>query len=178
MLLIFEVCMNHNFSIEFNNVKLRPLELNDIESLRIWRNNPENSKYLKQIGYITPQQQIEWFHNYLNNDDEITFAIVDNEILNTIVGSVSLYNFKGGKAEFGKILIGEERAHKRNIGLNATKAVLKIAFDKLNLKEVFLECYEHNASAQKIYKKAGFVPTGEFRLDNVGKAIFYSISEI
>lgn len=167
--------MIHNYTIVSNDIILRQLKEEDIEQLRNWRNNEENTKYLRKIGYITPTQQKEWFDNYLENNDELTFAIVENKDLNRIVGSCSLYHFVDNQVEFGKILIGDSEAHGRGIGLCATKAVVEFAFKELNISKVVLECYEHNIPAQKIYKKAGFILTDEKRDDGFDKALFMSI---
>lgn len=150
-----------NFTLVYNNIKIRPLQISDIEYLREWRNNPANSKYLRNIGYISEEAQRKWFENYIKNEDEMTFAIDEIEELNRIVGSVSLYNFKGNQVTFGKILVGDEDAHGKNVGYNATKAVLDIAFRELSIEEVVLECYADNKTALHIYKKAGFQITGE-----------------
>ena len=169
--------MKHNYRIEKRNIVLRQLEQGDIEYLRQWRNNEENTKYLRKIGYITPEQQERWFDNYLKNDDEIAFAIVENKYLNRIVGSCSLYNFVDDQVEFGKILIGEPEAHGRGIGLEVTNAVVNFALNELNLNRVVLECYKNNIPAQKIYRRAGFVLTEEERDDGFDKAIFMNISK-
>lgn len=52
--------LNHNYCAECGNVKLRPLIREDIEALRIWRNDKEKTKYLRQIDYITPEMQQAW----------------------------------------------------------------------------------------------------------------------
>lgn len=167
--------MKHNYKIEISDIILRQLEQGDIEHLRQWRNDDKNNKYLRKIGYITPEQQNKWYNSYLENDNEIAFAIVENKNLNRIVGSCSLYNFIDNQVEFGKILIGDIEAHGRGIGLIVTKAVVDFAFNKLNINKVVLECYEHNIPAQKIYTKAGFNPTGKNRDDGFDKAIFYEL---
>ena len=167
--------MEHNYSTKYKNIVLRPLEKRDIEKLRIWRNDKKNTKFLRQIPYITEESQNKWFENYLENEDEICFAIEECQELNRLVGSLSLYNFNGNVAEFGKILIGDIEAHGRKIGYNATKTVLKIAFDVLKLKKVILEVYEDNLAAKKIYEKAGFVYQCVLREDNTGKALLYEI---
>lgn len=149
--------MIHNYTSKFKNVVLRPLSENDIEYLRVWRNDSNNSKYLRQIPYITPEMQKSWFNNYLNNNDEMCFSIYENEELNRIVGSLSLYEFIGRQAEFGKILIGDPEAHGKSIGCNSILAVLKIAFETLNLKKVVLHVYEENIVAKHIYEKVGFL---------------------
>ncbi len=170
--------MNHSYSIRNKNVILRALEKNDIEKLREWRNEKKNSKFLRQIPYITENAQKRWFENYLKNEDEICFAIEECEQLNRMVGSLSLYNFNGDTAEFGKILIGDKEAHGKRIGFNATYAALKIAFEVLKLKRVVLEVYEDNLAARTIYEQIGFLFKGVLRKDKIGKAFLYEVYSI
>ncbi len=165
--------MEHNYSVKNKNILLRPLYEKDIELLRNWRNDKNNARFLRQIPFITHEAQKQWYEKYLNNNDEICFAIEEREELNRLVGSLSLYNFKGDTAEFGKILIGDKEAHGRKIGYNATVAALKIAFDDLNLKRVVLEVYENNLAAKRIYEKTGFIFKGVLREDEIGKVLFY-----
>lgn len=148
--------MKHNYEMEKVNVRVRPLEEKDIECLRLWRNNPQNCKYLRKIPYITEEQQKSWFKNYLTDCDEMTFAIDEISELHELVGSASLYNIKEDEVEFGKILIGNECAHGKKVGLNATKAILEIAFTKLSVNNVVLKCYTENQPALHIYHAAGF----------------------
>ena len=168
--------MVHNLSLSVSNVTLRQLEERDIERLRVWRNDPNNSKYLRKIGYITEEMQQNWFKNYLTNGDEVAFAIVETRFIREVVGSVSLYNFSEKKAEFGKILIGNKQAHGKQIGYKSTIAALKIAFDFLNLEEVFLECNNSNHPAIRVYEQAGFVLSeivGDIRYYQITKQQFY-----
>lgn len=158
--------MIHNYRIDYENVTLRPLDENDIESLRVWRNDPENSQYLSKIPYITPVDQKSWFEKYLLNMDELVFAIIENRDLKRLVGSLSLYHFTPESCLFGKILIGDKEAHGKKTGLNATIAATKIAFEQLRLKHVYLFVYSDHGAALSIYKKAGFSIVDEHRSDN------------
>lgn len=164
--------MIHNISFSLNNIVLRQIKENDIESLRVWRNDPNNSMYLRKINYITPEMQKQWYDNYLRNNKEIAFAIVETNQINDIVGSVSLYNFSDNKAEFGRILIGNKDAHGKKIGYTATIAVLKIAFDILELEEVVLECNNDNLRAIRVYEQAGFI-----HLRTIDNIRYYKISK-
>ena len=148
--------MDHHYQIYYENVYLRPLEEADIENLRIWRNDPRNSAFLSKQPYITPQMQREWFNKYRIDDDEICFAIVETCELNRTVGSLCLYDFSEDSCFFGKILVGDEDAHGRKVGLNATLAATKIAFEQLKTREVKLCVYAENIGAFKVYKQAGF----------------------
>lgn len=149
--------MEHQFSLEFKNVKVRPLSLNDIEYLRQWRNYSGNTKYLRKIGEITVEQQLSWFRRYLKNPDEICFAIDEVVELKKTVGSASLYDFREEQVEFGKIMVGTPEAHGRKIGYHSTIAIVAIAFTKLSLTRVILHCYKENCGALHIYDQVGFV---------------------
>lgn len=148
--------MEHTNEIFYKNVHLRPLMECDIESLRLWRNNPNNTLYLNKISYITPEMQRKWFEDYISNNDEICFAIIENKELNRLVGSLSLYHFETDECLFGKILVGDRNAHGRKIGLNATVGATKIAFEQLKMSRVKLHVYADNLVAYKIYTKVGF----------------------
>lgn len=148
--------MIHDYHMNYENINLRPLEMDDIESLRVWRNNPNNSLYLNDIPYITKEMQREWFERYLNNEDELCFAIEETSELNRIVGSCSLYNFSKDKCSFGKLLIGDNEAHGKKVGLNATKTAVYIALKIMSVKRVDLFVYADNKAALNVYKQAGF----------------------
>ena len=148
--------MIHAYSRKEKNVLLRPLEEKDIEQLRVWRNNPSNTKYLRKIPIITKEKQRSWFVSYLNNPDELIFAIEECEDLNRLVGSLSLYSFNGSSCCFGRILVGDNEAHNKNVGLNATIAVIKVAFYQLGLEKIELTVFPENLPALTIYNKAGF----------------------
>ena len=133
--------MKHSYQIDYENVKLRPLIKDDIENLRIWRNNPKNTLYLSKIPFITEEMQAAWFERYLSNEDELCFAIVESRVLNRMVGSLSLHDFSEDSCFLGKILIGDDEAHGRKVGLNASIAATKIAFERLNMKSVILQVF-------------------------------------
>lgn len=148
--------MKHEYGLKFQNVELKPLQYEDIELLRTWRNDSKNSRYLRKIPYITHEQEKRWFLSYLENQDELIFGIYETKNLNRLVGSVSLYNFQDGECELGKILIGDSLAHGHHIGLLAVRATLNIAFRQLLMKRVYLHVYRDNIAALRIYQQIGF----------------------
>lgn len=168
--------MNHNYRIDFENITLRPLIKDDIEKLRIWRNDQKNSQFLRKIPFITKEMQLTWFERYILDDDEICFAIVENRELKRIVGSLSLYEFSNNSCFFGKILIGDVEAHSRKVGTNASIAATMIAFEKLDIKVINLFVYADNYAAVKVYKNAGFTIVGEHETEN-GKLEYLMIKQ-
>jgi RimJ/RimL family protein N-acetyltransferase len=153
--------MRHDYNLIYKNIKVRPLLQMDIPYLRKWRNDPVNTLHLRKIPVITPEHQLKWFQEYLDNPDEMCFAI-DLIANNQIIGSASLYNFKNNQAEFGKILIGDSEAHGKKAGYNATNAIVSIAFEQLSVERVILHCYKTNNAAVHIYKQVGFEIIDEY----------------
>ena len=171
--------MNHDITVTNGNVRLRPLTQNDIEMLRVWRNDKDNSQFLTPVPYITPEMQQAWFSDYLADSDAYTWAIDEILELDRCVGSVSLYHFvkdlstqdvheydlairnveakeKGSACEFGRLMIGDHDARGRRIGLSATKLCIDIAFNLFGVEWISLFVEKENIPAYKIYREAGF----------------------
>ena len=152
--------MIHNYYLKYKNIELRPLDEEHIENLRVWRNDKVQTKYLRQIGHISPEMQKEWFEKYKIDEDIIAFAIYETESLNKMVGSVSLYNFRNEVVEFGKFQIGLPEAHGKGIGKIATIMACKMGFI-LGAKKVDASVHVDNIAAKSIYYGIGFEKVGE-----------------
>jgi len=148
--------MQHSFKATFENVSIKPLDRNEIDNLRLWRNDPENTAYLRKIPYINREMQEKWFSSYLKNDDELMFSIYETVTLNRMVGSLSLYDFEDHTCFFGKILVGDKEAHGKKIGKKATICGLDVAFRLLKMNKVYLYVFKENIPAVKAYEGAGF----------------------
>jgi|GEM_PF-1631878 len=83
--------MRHDYTGSCENIIVRPLEIKDIEFLRQWRNDPANTRFLRQIPFITPEMQKSWYERYLDDTSELQFAICFKDSGETI-GSCALYN--------------------------------------------------------------------------------------
>ena len=153
--------MEHDYCASMGGVTLRPLICDDIELLRSWRNDRENSRYLRDIGYVTEESQRSWFESYLKDDTICTFAIVDEETVKRVVGSVSIYDFEDGTAEVGKILIGDARAHGRGIGRKAMILAMMIGFSEFSVKTFHAFVEPENVAAYRTYISIGFTVVEE-----------------
>ncbi len=153
--------MRRAYGIEGGGLRLRPLEESDIERLRIWRNDPANNRFLRRLPYITPEAQRLWLEDCRSSPDELYFAIAETKRLHTLIGSVSLYHITDGEAEFGRLLIGEARAHGCGAGLGAMRLLMSIGFEKMDLRRIYGHVYPDNAAARRVYAQAGMRETGE-----------------
>lgn len=152
--------MKHSYYGCYKNVELKPLIEDNIENLRIWRNNAEQTKFLRKIGVITPEMQKCWFENYLDNERDITFGIYETDELNRLVGSLSIYDIEGNRAEIGKIQIGDSEAHGRGIGRISLVIAMKIGFELLGLEEIYASVHQDNIAARSNDLKIGFKIVG------------------
>lgn len=152
--------MIHDYCAEYKNVRIRPLKEDDIEMLRVWRNDVSQTQYLKKIPPITPEGQKLWYDNYLKDADTICFAIDEVDSLKRIVGSLSLYNFQGHVAEIGKLQIGDREARGRGLGGKSFVLAMSIGFQKLALEKIVASVHRENIAAYKSYVKIGFQVVG------------------
>lgn len=140
--------------IKFEDIILKPIDIDDIEVIRTLRNSENKNRTFKNIKYITKEEQEKWFENYRNNSNDKMFIINFN---NKSIGTIAIYNIDNtqGVAEFGRILVKEE--YRGNcIGLKATKCICKYAFENLGLNKIILEVFKDNINAFNLYKKIGF----------------------
>lgn len=153
--------MKHNIVIRYGNLLLRQLKREDIEKLRQWRNRTEQTKFLRNVGYISEERQKAWFNNYLENSNEACFAIEEVNEINDLIGSVSIYDFYDDYADFGKIMIGDERAHGKGYGRIAMVMALKAAFEIFKIKKIVAEVHQENVTARTNDLRIGFSIIGK-----------------
>lgn len=77
--------------------------------------------------------------------------------------SLGTINRKNGTARMCRVLIGDKSLQGKGIGRLMVLALLKIAFEQLNLHKVSLAVYDFNEAAVNLYKKIGFKTEGFIR---------------
>lgn len=170
--------MNHFYLAKFNNIELLPLRYSDIETLRIWRNDKKQIKFLRNIGHISADAQRQWFESYLNDENEMIFGIHDLE-LKCLVGSLSLYavDWDSRIASIGKIQIGDEREHGKGIGRLSLVMAMKIGFRFLKLEKIIGSVHPDNIQAYTNDMKVGFRVVGQRDSTVGGKEDLLEITE-
>lgn len=153
---------------KYKHVMIRPIEQDDIEKLRIWRNNESISTYLNPLPEITKEMQEKWYQDYVNDSNIITYAIVECDELNKMVGSVALYDFNGNTAHVGKTVIGDMDARGKNMGFWGEALALYIGFHELGITRYITEVHEENIACQKMVQKLGFDKVGHHPFGTFG----------
>lgn len=149
-------------TLESERVRLRPLTEADLPLTLAWRNEDDIRRWFFHSALITPEQHRAWFESYCEREDDFVFIIEEKIMFRAPVGQVAIYHVdrRLGRAEFGRLMIGDLRARGMGLAKTATQLVIDFASRDLGLHEVYLEVYEANAPALAIYRACGFVETG------------------
>jgi RimJ/RimL family protein N-acetyltransferase len=149
--------------LEGERVYLRPPEMADIEPFRRWLSDPAVRINLKMFAPITEKTEREFVENAGCSPNDFVFAIVRKED-DRLIGATGLHRtrWKDRATSFG-IFIGDSERRGAGYGTEATRLVLRYAFETLNLNRVELGVYDFNKAAIRVYEKLGFVREGSQR---------------
>jgi diamine N-acetyltransferase len=143
------------------NIFIVPINEGNIEMIRQWRNKDEIRNNFVDSEIITEEQQKEWHKTYLQDETDKMFLI---SLEDKPIGCISLYNIGTKDAEFGKLIIGDERYQGKGYAKEATYRLCKYGFNSLALDNIQLSVFEDNDSALNIYGKIGFKSKGKSKV--------------
>lgn len=143
-------------------MKLRKLQLSDAPYMLEWMKDENINQFFR---FDSSKSTLDSVKKYIESskDDETNkhFAIVDDS--DEYMGTISLKNIDkvNSNAEYAISL--RTQAQGTGLAMFATLAVLKYAFEKLELNRVYLNVLSMNKRAIAFYDKIGFTYEGEFR---------------
>jgi diamine N-acetyltransferase len=145
--------------VEDERVILRLLEKRDLSTTLAWRNQAEIRKWFLSTNIIAEESHFAWFERYQQLDNDFIFVILAKDLGGIPVGQISLYgiDWQTGTAEYGRLMIGDPQAKGKGYAKQATQLVLRIGFEQLGLKEIYLEVKQDNAPAIAVYQSSGFI---------------------
>ncbi len=136
-------------------ISLRELRECDAAGMLEWMQDPNISCFFRfDAASMTIEKCIDYIHSANEESDCRHFAIVDeNDIY---LGTISLkeINSEDGSAEYA--ISTRSCAHGTGAAMQATKEIIRIAFEELGLNRVYLNVLTDNLRANAFYRKAGF----------------------
>lgn len=132
---------------------IRLFKESDIPCKVRWINDCKNNKFLHYDLPLDEGKTRAWFHKNKGKLDRYDAVI---EYDGNPVGIIGLLSIVDGRAEY-HITLGESQYKGKGIALDASVLLLKYAFDKLKLREVYLYTEVDNIPAQKLFERCGFV---------------------
>ena len=157
--------MKHNFFFEGLDLILRPLEVFDIESLRILRNQPQNRKWFIFDGEISQEQQLQWYEKYLITPDDYMFAVCLRHEPNNFLGAIAIYKHdKKTGYEVGRLLLNSPLMPRRGMGVEVIRMVCSSVKEWLTNETVihlYAEVFSDNERSLRCFKENNFNIDGE-----------------
>ncbi len=137
-------------------VMLCPISEESSEDIVTLRNRPRNLYYLNQSKKLTVEDQISWFHSYIQRDDDIYWCIYD--LSEHFIGTIRLYGIEldGETCEEGSYIIDEDHADEAPYAVESKILVLDIAFDILQMHKMVNVNRADNKVINNIDDQLGF----------------------
>lgn len=147
------------------NLVLRPPELADLPFFARWINQPEMRQFLAVRTPYSELAEQDWLERIMRPSTpptDITFAIdlVENDT-RTLIGTMGLHQIDwfNRRAMTGSY-IGDPQHRGKGYGREAKLALLKYAFDTLDLQKIDSEANASNIASQKCLLACGYQQEG------------------
>ena len=142
---------------------LSPLNIEDADRYAEWLSDADIGI---SLGCYTLQLSLKKEEKILEKmieRNDYVFGIIDKEN-ETLIGNCGLHDVNNidGRAEF-RIFVGDKSYWGKGFGKDATRLILDFGFNILNLHEIYLQVFEYNPAAMKLYEQVGFKKAGAFR---------------
>ncbi|WP_061307715.1 GNAT family N-acetyltransferase [Clostridium botulinum] len=141
-------------------VTLRAIEREDLELMKEMLNDSEIEKLV--VGWSFPvssYQQNKWYETNIENNNNLRFIIETED--DGAVGLATLTNidWKNRRANHG-IKLANKKNRTKGIGTDTVMAVMRYAFDELQLNRLDGSWFEDNKASKRLYEKCGWNTEG------------------
>ncbi len=133
-------------------IKLRAVELNDLDVLQKWANDPTIQYMLGGWHFpINRNDQEKWYQNLSCNSMNQRFIIEDSN--NNKLGMANLLNInlKDGNAELGLLL--DPKYQGKGFGIEVVKILMQYAFEELRLNRLETTIIATNKASLSLFLK-------------------------
>ncbi|NFE95398.1 GNAT family N-acetyltransferase [Clostridium botulinum] len=136
------------------------MEREDLELMKEMLNDSEIEKLV--VGWSFPvssYQQNKWYETNIENNNNLRFIIETED--DGAVGLATLTNidWKNRRANHG-IKLANKKNRTKGIGTDTVMAVMRYAFDELQLNRLDGSWFEDNKASKRLYEKCGWNTEG------------------
>lgn len=144
---------------------LRAAEREDVPTFLRWINDRRTARFLSVRGPLSLPLEERFFERMLDEQGKETwFFVICLLADDRPVGTVSLFALDptNGSAGLG-VLVGDPGDTGRGLGSDGIAAILDFGFGSLRLERIWLDVYDFNERARRLYERLGFVHEGTLR---------------
>ena len=146
-------------------VYLRPAERADIPTFVRWLSDARTTENLALSSPLSIALEERWFEDLLDHHGRDRWHFVICLLADgRPVGSLDLHeiDYTNGGAGLG-IQVGDPADRGQGYGGDAIRVLVDFAFERLRLERVWLDVYDGNPDARRLYERVGFVHEATFR---------------
>jgi RimJ/RimL family protein N-acetyltransferase len=146
-------------------VYLRPAERDDLPLFVSWFNDYSMSRTLSIRAPMSLAGEEQWFQRAVADQGKTGYHFVACLLEDDRpIGTIGLFelDLTNGSAGLG-ISIGAAADRGRGLGSDMLRALLDFSFGHLRLERVWLDVFDFNPAARRVYARAGFVDEGVSR---------------
>ncbi|MBN1037800.1 N-acetyltransferase [Clostridium botulinum] len=139
------------------------MEKEDLELMREMLNDPEIENLV--VGWAFPvskYQQNQWYDNNITNDNNLRFIIETSQDGAIGLATLTDIDWKNRRAIHG-IKLANKKNRTKGLGIDTVMAIMRYAFDELQLNRLDGSWFEDNIASQKLYTKCGWKVEGKHR---------------
>jgi diamine N-acetyltransferase len=141
-------------------VYLRPLERDDLNTIRLWANDPEIRRLTGETAPMSQADAQEFLEKVQHDKDRVWFAVVVREN-DRLIGEAGLLRmFRPWRTTDLSLILGDKGAWNQGYGTEAILLLLDYAFGVLNFHRVAIGVVALNTRALRFYEKIGFRQEG------------------
>jgi diamine N-acetyltransferase len=151
--------------IAHGSVYLRPAERSDIPLFVAWFDDARTSRTLAFRAPISVPMEERWFEHAVGEQGKSGYHFVACLLADDRpIGTIGLFDLDlvNGSAGLG-IAVGDPADTGKGHGTDMLVALLGFAFGSLRLERVWLDVYDFNERAKRVYEAVGFVEEGRLR---------------
>ena len=144
-------------NIVYEDIVLRAIERDDLHLLKEMMNDPEIENMVGGYSFpVSSKDQESWYTNLSNHPRELRTVI--QTAGHGAVGTAMLtdIDWKNRTAQFHFKITGDSQARGNGYGVKAIRAMVKYAFEQLNLHCIYSNILEYNQVSQRVHQKCGF----------------------
>jgi RimJ/RimL family protein N-acetyltransferase len=168
--------LRRRFMIAGERVILRALDTGDLDRCFRWLNDPQIVRTLKSRYPIPFLKEAEWLEGAVrSSNDERHFAIERSDSREHI-GNASIHqiDWVSRRAKFN-LFIGEPSAWNKGFGGDAIRALVRFAFDEMNLAKLRIDVFEYNERGRHLLETNRFVQEGKLAREFYRDGMYHDV---
>ena len=149
--------------MNYDKIKLRALEPEDLELLYEWENN---SSYWTISNTVTPFSKYT-LKRYMENSHKSIYETGQLRLMIEIIpekktiGTIDIFDFDPFHKRAGiGILIADENQRRKGFATMALKCLIQYCFKTLQLHQLYCNILSNNPESIDLFRKQGFIQTG------------------